>query len=414
MLATVYPTTSHHSVDLYAESQTADPFQALYNSIAKLSLTEQQQTTTAKTQDEQQQEEDLLTITPLFPPGENVIFAHSTFFRRPALPGNIYPDLPTPAQVRAEAGLMMMATDDDNSNSTHQTVMTTVFPSHELLVKHGMGVRAAEGKAMILAWKTLVDADAADAGKSGILSDGRPPVPEVFGWRKDPATGERCVYMEMPRGDVLEERWAGMTDLEREVVCAQLKGLVREWRRLRLGVGFVGSVDHGPLQDEVFRNCVAAGAPPPGPFPTVAAFHDYFVTMAATLSHRRHYGGSHHHMGVVYQPSYSAPAPPPHLFPADVPIVFTHGALHPRNIIVTQGPNPRVVAIMGWENAGWAPAYWELCKARWECSRRGRLGGGWETKYLPWILDAEGLGKHLREWSVGALCQYWDYFVGLL
>ncbi|KAL1835870.1 hypothetical protein VTJ49DRAFT_5963 [Mycothermus thermophilus] len=177
-----------------------------------------------------------------------------------------------------------------------------------------------------------------------------------------------------------------------------------------------GSVDHTPVQDEVFRPCVTAGAPPPGPFPTVAAFHDYFVTMAATLSHTRNYGHhrQHYASSSYHQPPFSPPVPPPHLFPADVPVVFTHGALHPRNIIVTPGPNPRIVAIVGWEQAGWLPAYWELCKARWECARRGRLGGGWEAKYLPWILDAEGLGANLREWSVGALCQYWDYFVGLM
>jgi hypothetical protein len=33
---------------------------------------------------------------------------------------------------------------------------------------------------------------------------------------------------------------------------------------------------------------------------------------------------------------------------------------------------------------------------------------------LPWILDAEALNAELREWQAGALCQYWDYFVGLM
>jgi hypothetical protein len=146
-----------------------------------------------------------------------------------------------------------------------------------------------------------------------------------------------------------------------------------------------------------------AGAPPPGPFPTVAAFHDYFVSMAVTISQSRQAtaGGEQ----VRYTPH--------HLFPGDVPVVFTHGGLHPRNIIVSTGPNPRVVSILGWEQAGWYPAYWELCKARWESSRHQGLED-WEAKYLPWILDAEGVDTEMRGWHVGALCQYWDYFVGLM
>lgn len=104
---------------------------------------------------------------------------------------------------------------------------------------------------------------------------------------------------------------------------------------------------------------------------------------------------------------------PHHLFPENVPVVFTHGGLHPRNIVVSAGPRPHVVAILGWEQAGWYPSYWELCKARLECSRRGRLGG-WETKYLPWILDSQGLDAEIQGWRLGALAQYWDYFVGLM
>jgi hypothetical protein len=68
------------------------------------------------------------------------------------------------------------------------------------------------------------------------------PVPEVFGWRRDAETRERFVYMDLPVGEVLEERWAGLSEVEREGVCTQLRGIVAEWRRLRLGgVGFVGT-----------------------------------------------------------------------------------------------------------------------------------------------------------------------------
>ena len=159
----------------------------------------------------------------------------------------------------------------------------------------------------------------------------------------------------------------------------------------------LGSVDHGPLQDEVFRGRVRAGAPPAGPFPSVAAFHDYFVAMAVTVR-----------VGAV-QVRYV----PQHLFPEDAAVVFTHGALHPKNIVISAGPNPRVVSILGWEQAGWYPAYWEVCKARRECSRSGSLED-WESRCLPRILDADALSAEIRGWQVGYLCQYWDYFVGLM
>jgi hypothetical protein len=231
--------------------------------------------------------------------------------------------------------------------------------------------------------------------------------------------------MVMPEGDVLADRWEGMSEMERGGVCTQLRLIMTEWRRLRLGgVGFVGeceqfakalecdmrmltailgSVDNGPLGDLVFQGCTNAGAPPPGPFPTAAAFHDYFVTMAVSMTQSRYADVG------AGQIRYT----PHHLFPDDVPVVFTHGALHPRNIIVSAGPNPRLVSVIGWEQAGWYPAYWELCKARLECSRHGGLGS-WETRYLPWILDVEGLSRETHGWQVGSLCQYWDYFVGLM
>jgi hypothetical protein len=94
------------------------------------------------------------------------------------------------------------------------------------------GVSAAEGKAMMLLRRAL---------PSLVERAGEVPVPEVFGWRRDAETGERFVYVDLPRGEVLAQRWAGMSQTEREEVCAQLKGWVGAWRRLRLGgVGFVG------------------------------------------------------------------------------------------------------------------------------------------------------------------------------
>ena len=43
-------------------------------------------------------------------------------------------------------------------------------------------------------------------------------------------------------------------------------------------------------------------------------------------------------------------------------IVFTHGDLAPRNILVKGG---EVVALIDWEESGWFPEHWEFIKAMW-------------------------------------------------
>ena len=39
--------------------------------------------------------------------------------------------------------------------------------------------------------------------------------------------------------------------------------------------------------------------------------------------------------------------------------VFTHGDIAPRNILVSNDLEKTVLGIVGWESAGWYPAYWE-------------------------------------------------------
>lgn len=266
------PPHSHRDHDLTLHH---DPFQTLYDSLANLTLNitatpaADDDTTTNNNHYTHQtsapisalappprhshshspqpaQPRALLPITPLFPPGPNVIFAHSSFFSR-FTPAGTYPELPTPARVREEAArLGLVPAEGEEDDGREGRAKLVPFPELGLLVKYGpevvagapyaggggVGVAPAEGKAMSLARRTLLDL--------GVPSE-RVPVPEVFGWRRDGETGERFVYMDLPEGEVLEERWAGMSEVEREGVCTQLREVVAEWRRLRLGgVGFVG------------------------------------------------------------------------------------------------------------------------------------------------------------------------------
>lgn len=66
-------------------------------------------------------------------------------------------------------------------------------------------------------------------------------------------------------------------------------------------------------------------------------------------------------------------------------IKFTHGDLHPSNIIVSSesNGNPKIVAIIDWHQSGWYPDYWEYNKALWTA----KIGGEWATEYVPRFVE---------------------------
>lgn len=92
----------------------------------------------------------------------------------------------------------------------------------------------------------------------------------------------------------------------------------------------------------------------------------------------------------------------------DVPVVFTHNDLCPPNILLSHGPNPRVVAVIDWAQSGWYPSYWEYCKARQvglhdENFDAARLEE-WHTKYLPLVIDPVDEEEYYHPWLFFMLC----------
>lgn len=75
----------------------------------------------------------------------------------------------------------------------------------------------------------------------------------------------------------------------------------------------------------------------------------------------------------------------------ETPILFTHDDLVPCNILVTNGPNPRVAAVIDWAQAGWYPSYWEWCKAKWVDMWPDEMDDAaqelWREQYLPLVMD---------------------------
>ena len=86
----------------------------------------------------------------------------------------------------------------------------------------------------------------------------------------------------------------------------------------------------------------------------------------------------------------------------EVPILFTHNDLCPPNIILSHGPNPRVVAIVDCGQSGWYPEYWEYCKARRVGVHDERFGSElyeeWQTRYLPLVIDPVDDEAYYHPW----------------
>ena len=56
------------------------------------------------------------------------------------------------------------------------------------------------------------------------------PVPEVYGWRVDRT--EVFIYMELVRGDTLQDRWDALSTDDRESICVHLRKITTSFRSL--------------------------------------------------------------------------------------------------------------------------------------------------------------------------------------
>lgn len=93
----------------------------------------------------------------------------------------------------------------------------------------------------------------------------------------------------------------------------------------------------------------------------------------------------------------------------DHTIVFTHGDLHPRNIMVMldevqKGAKTEsqihITSLIDWELSGWYPEYWEFVKALNTVGHRGPLAD-W-LDYLPITI-----GQWPVEYAVDSLIDRW-------
>ncbi|KAH9886155.1 hypothetical protein F4778DRAFT_759173 [Xylariomycetidae sp. FL2044] len=286
------------------------------------------------------------------PSGQNMEFHDSSFFSKPGL------KLPSPEEVREK---------DIRINDFYQarSYRPPPVPYEDLglMVKYGSFLTIAEAQCLWFFNRHMKDV----------------PTPEVFGWRQD--AGETFIYMELVKGETLEEAWPSLNEEEQDIICGQLRTYVEAWRTLRQEKEpyYIGHIGRQGVGDIIFSDEGDAQA---GPFESISAFHDFF----ARYTCRRHQEWD-----------------PRRDFPElagltdDRPIVFTHADLAKCNILIAPreaGSPPRVAAIIDWHQSGWYPDGWEWVKAQFMCvpfeDKRGR-----DTAWLNKVMAPADDGYHL-------------------
>ncbi|RSL40831.1 hypothetical protein CEP54_016001 [Fusarium duplospermum] len=266
------------------------------------------------------------------------VLPQSSFFQERRAPA-----LPSPAEIRAL-----------NEASCHHRLnhpSPVLVPSLGLAVKYGADVTIAEVETQILMRKKL---------------RGRVPIPEVFGWAED--GGQNFIYMSLVRGDTLQARFSTMDESERQAVCKELRSMANAWRALTQEPDiYIGSIGKRPLND-IF---VTGQSERVGPFLGTEAVQKFHDACGIDISN-------------------------------DIPIIFTHNDFCPPNILLSCGPNPRVVGILDWGQSGWYPWYWEYCKARRVGIVDETFGSAlqeeWHTTYLPEVIDTVDNESFYHPW----------------
>lgn len=213
-----------------------------------------------------------------------------------------------------------------------------VFADSETVVKFGHGVRLAEAEALHLAsTRTTI---ATPKLLSAYILDG-------VGY----------IVMSYEAGEPLEQYWDRVSQAEQNRILEKLRDYVNQMREIP--GDFIGGLDGSPCRDGIFE----AGygdytSYSYGPYPSEESFDEGIVQalrdrLPLDLLEREHDIESNFFNSeyMLYQTVRGL---------KNHKILFTHGDLHPGNIIVrTDG----TVVLVDWGSAGFWPEYWEFYRA---------------------------------------------------
>ncbi|BDD63618.1 hypothetical protein MPDQ_004267 [Monascus purpureus] len=226
----------------------------------------------------------------------------------------------------------------ERENLIYQEGVLIVKVAPQVVVKFGPSVTIHEAKNMIyVAKNTSV------------------PVPTVFAcYTYGPidrdvedygSLFDTYIFMSFIDGQTLDTVWDSCSEHTKAAIAAQLKSYMEEIRNIGDG-SYIGSVDHGPVTDQILSNHHTKG-----PFLSEEEFNKAIIDAYEANFPKRHIRALL--SGMLFQNKHR--------------IVFTHGDFRPRNIMVKDG---KVTGIIDWELSGWYPEYWEFVKSlyvwRWQ------------------------------------------------
>ncbi|KAJ3006767.1 hypothetical protein NUW54_g3813 [Trametes sanguinea] len=183
------------------------------------------------------------------------------------------------------------------------------------------------------------------------------PVPRIHCYWFDGDQGSVVIdYME---GEMLQRVWRSISEAQRLTVMRKIATFVDELRAIPQPrpiddanlppTGWIGSPLGHSFCDFAITQCTTLL----GPFPSERAFWDYRLSIYEQFSEG-------------HPPDLARIADLRRSMPCDHPIVFTHGDINRRNVLVRvhgEGPDDiEITAVLDWEQAGWRPIYWESLK----------------------------------------------------
>lgn len=137
------------------------------------------------------------------PSDDNQVLRDSSFFKDNPV------DLPSPEEVRQK--------DRELHGDCHPMSRRPPIPFEELglIVKYGFEITIAEAQCLWYFNKHMKD---------------QVPTPELFGWCR--AGGQTYIYMQLVRGQTMEEAWPSLSEQEKTLICEQLRGYAASWQAL--------------------------------------------------------------------------------------------------------------------------------------------------------------------------------------
>ncbi|THV55383.1 hypothetical protein BGAL_0009g00330 [Botrytis galanthina] len=158
------------------------------------------------------------------------------------------------------------------------------------------------------------------------------PVPRVIEATTDGKL--TSITMEYIEGERLDKVWNTLPEDQKKSIASQINDMLFQLRGLT--GRYIGGMNRTPAIDS--RRYDLEG----GPFKSEAEFNEFLISDAYAQVPKCFLKMAEHSLLTNHA------------------IIFAHGELAPRNILVKEG---RVVAVLDWENAGWYPEYWDFVKS---------------------------------------------------